>query len=124
VHFQVEWASLSSSRFVHKCISGLPLDLIDRPPQGSWHKSFDSAKGLPPQKQLALKKEIDALLVKKAIERAPKSPGFYARVFLVPKKGGSLRPVFNLKPLNKHVAKRQFKMATVKTVASTIRPND
>jgi len=71
-----------------------------------------------------LDREIKSLLEKEAIERAPRSQGFYARVFLVPKKGGTFRPVFNLKPLNQSIAKRQFKMATVKSVASAIRPGD
>jgi len=81
-------------------------------------------KGLSVEKAGALQKEITSLLEKRAIERAPRTRGFYARVFLVPKKGGSYRPVFNLKPLNQHIHKRKFKMATVRTVAAAIRPGD
>jgi len=71
-----------------------------------------------------LQTEIEALLAKRAVVKSTKSTGFYARVFLVPKKGGKFRPVFNLKPLNAHVIKRQFKMATVRSVANAIRPGD
>jgi len=123
-HFKVKWSSLSSSKFVQRCTSGLPLELSDKPPQGPWKASYDSARGLPPSKLLALQSEIEALLAKRAIVRSTKSSGFYARVFLVPKKGGMFRPVFNLKPLNAHVVKRSFKMATVKSVANAIRPGD
>ena len=42
--------------------------------------------------------EVRALLQKDAIEKAPKIPGFYSRVFLVPKKDGRMRPIISLKP--------------------------
>jgi len=102
----------------------MPIELVDRPPIGPWRASFDSRNGLGETKAQALEGEINSLLEKKAIQPAPKGPGFYAKVFLVPKKGGKWRPVFNLKPLNAHVQKRTFKMATVKSVAQSIRPGD
>ena len=123
-HFKVQWLSITSSKFVLQCLKGLPLELTDRPPQGPWNRKFDSASGLSDIKKKALAKEVKALQAKQAIERVPRTKGFYARVFLVPKKGGSYRPVFNLRPLNQSIAKKKFKMATVKTVASAIRPGD
>ena len=43
---------------------------------------------------------------------------------MVPKKTGTFRPVFNLKPLNQFVRKEAFKMATIRTVANAIRSGD
>jgi len=46
--------------------------------------------------------EVEGLLTKGAIQmvRGKDSPGFYSRLFLVPKKGGQYRSVINLRPLN------------------------
>jgi len=123
-HFKVQWFALSQSKFIQKWVTGMTIELVDRPPIGPWRPSFDSINGLGEAKAQALEKEVDSLLEKGAIQPAARTPGFYAKVFLVPKKGGKWRPVFNLKPLNAHVQKRAFKMATVRSVAQSIRPGD
>lgn len=68
--------------------------------------------------------EIKTLISKGAIECAPKATGFHARVFLVPKKNGKLRLVFNMKPLSRFIAAKSFKMATLKMVARLLRLGD
>lgn len=123
-HFRVSWHKLTSSQFARQAVSGLKLQLSGTPPLTSCYKAFDSAKGNSSDKCKALEAEISKLKQKCAIERAPASTGFYGRVFLVPKKDGSWRPVFNLRPLNKFVKNVAFKMATVRTVAAAIRPGD
>ena len=40
------------------------------------------------------------------------TPGFYSRIFVVPKSSGSWRPVIDLSPLNKMVVQTKFKMET------------
>ena len=102
----------------------MPLQLADRPPLTHFSHKFDSAWATSSEKQRQLGEEIQSLWDKQAIERAAKGPGFYARLFLVKKKNGSFKPVFNLKPLNKHIHKQSFKMATVRTVAESIRQGD
>ena len=42
--------------------------------------------------------------------------GFYSSLFLVPKKDGGLRPVINLKKLNKFIAPHHFKMEGIHTL--------
>ena len=44
------------------------------------------------------------------------TPGFYSRLFLVPKKNRKLRPVIDLSILNQYIKKQPFKMETVKSV--------
>lgn len=69
--------------------------------------------------------EIQALLNKNAIEFVPRnSIGFRSRLFTIPKKTGDRRPVLNLKPLNKFVQQRHFKMETMKQVCTLIRQGD
>ena len=68
-----------------------------------------------------------SLLDKGAIEELdPRSlsPGFYSRLFLVPKTDGSHRPVFDLKSLNQFVHKEKFKMTTPRTVTNAMHKGD
>ena len=75
----------------------------------------------------ALLREIMSLLDKGAIEELdPRSlsPGFYSRLFLVPKTDRSHRPVFDLKSLNQFVHKEKFKMTTPRTVTNAMHKGD
>ncbi|KAF9554419.1 hypothetical protein EC968_009647, partial [Mortierella alpina] len=63
------------------------------------------------EEEQAIEREILALLAKRAIEHAS-GPGFRSRLFTIPKKTGDLRPVLNLKPLNRFVEPESFKMET------------
>ncbi|XP_072235172.1 uncharacterized protein [Leuresthes tenuis] len=74
-----------------------------------------------------LQNEIDSLLLKRAIRVIPieeSQQGFYSRYFLIPKKGGSLRPILDLRVLNSHLRKYTFRMLTVKVLCQSIRPGD
>ena len=69
--------------------------------------------------------EVEALQGKGAIEEVPlSSPGFFSKLFLVPKPVG-WRPIINLKRLNKlFIDCPHFRMDTVKDVALLLRPGD
>ncbi|XP_034564504.1 uncharacterized protein LOC117830473 [Notolabrus celidotus] len=75
-----------------------------------------------------LEEEITSLLNKRAIRAVPDveaQQGFYSRYFLVPKKGStSLRPILDLRVLNKHLRKYTFRMLTHKVLCRSIRPGD
>ena len=74
-----------------------------------------------------LEQEISAMLMKEAIEEISSqavSPGFYGRLFCVPKASGGHRPVLDLSPLNVFLRKIHFRMETVSSVRSAIRPGD
>ncbi|KAL0147865.1 hypothetical protein M9458_056824 [Cirrhinus mrigala] len=71
--------------------------------------------------------EVLILLEKGAIEvvhPAQSESGFYSRYFLVPKKDGGLRPILDLRHLNRALMKRPFKMLTLKQILSHVRPGD
>ena len=50
--------------------------------------------------------------------------GFYSIIFLVPKKDGRMRPVINLKALNRFVEAQHFKMEGMQSMRDLLRPND
>ncbi len=61
--------------------------------------------------------EIAVLLAKDAIEPVPPADmrsGFYSPYFIVPKKSGGLRPILDLRDLNRALHKLPFKMMTQK----------
>jgi hypothetical protein len=87
-------------------------------------QACDSSQGVSNHKATLIADQIETLLRKNAIERAPPTIGFYARLFLVDKKNGGLRSVFNLKPLNRFIMARSFKMATLRMVAHSLREKD
>ena len=55
----------------------------------------------------ALEKEFIDHLHKGAIERAPQTPGFYSRLFVVQKDSGSGRPIIDLSTLNTFIVSQQ-----------------
>ena len=78
------------------------------------------------EKAQSLRNKITSLLNNGAVEEldmvdmAKLSPGFYSRIFLVPKKDGTFRPVFDLKSLNTYVCKEKFKMTTPRAVTRAL----
>ena len=70
--------------------------------------------------------EVKALLAKGAIQEVKTlSPSFVSNIFLVPKKDGGMRPIINLKPLNRQfISAPHFRMDTIKDVSNILRPGD
>jgi hypothetical protein len=64
--------------------------------------------------------------MKGAIELVPQplTPGFYSNMFVIPKKNGGSRPVFNLKTLNQYIQAPHFKMETLQEVTKLIKKNN
>ncbi|KAL0196189.1 hypothetical protein M9458_009761, partial [Cirrhinus mrigala] len=80
-----------------------------------------------PEQGLVMEQEVATLLRKEAIEVVPphdRESGFYSRYFIVPKKDGGLRPILDLRLLNRSVMRLKFKMLTIKQVVSQIRSED
>ncbi|KAI2646546.1 Transposon Ty3-G Gag-Pol polyprotein [Labeo rohita] len=80
-----------------------------------------------PEQGLVMEQEVATLLRKEAIEVVPphvRESGFYSRYFIVPKKDGGLRPILDLRVLNRSVKRLKFRMLTIKQVVSQIRSED
>ncbi len=66
-----------------------------------------------------LRAEVAVLLAKDAIEPVPPAEmklGFYSPYFIVPKKGGGLRPILDLRVLNRALHKLPFRMLTQRRI--------
>ena len=80
-------------------------------------------KGLTQQN--VMQEEIEKFLLNGAIQLVSPSNGqFVSRLFLVPKKTGDLRPVINLRPLNKFIIRKHFKMENLQNVTQLVRKGD
>ncbi|KAF7243259.1 Transposon Ty3-I Gag-Pol polyprotein [Varanus komodoensis] len=68
---------------------------------------------------LVLLDEIHQLLAKGAICRLSLSEGFhgfYSRYFTVPKRDGGLRPILDLRALNRSITPKKFRMTTLQSI--------
>jgi hypothetical protein len=76
-------------------------------------------------KKLRLEAEIKELLAKGAIvETTGDQLAWYSLVFLVPKKNGSWRPVFDLSQLNRHLVIPKFRMESAITIMKSLAKGD
>ncbi len=119
------WLALPSpSRWLIRTIRlGYAIQFARRPPKFRG-VHFTSVKAVDTH---VLRAEIAVLLAKDAIELVPPADmrsGFYSPYFIVPKKSGGLRPILDLRVLNRSLHKLPFKMLTQKRIFECIRPRD
>lgn len=76
------------------------------------------------ERRMALETEVLGLLHKESVVDAPPTPGFYSRLFVVPKASGGFRPVIDLSRLNAYVATSRFRMETARSILDSIRQDD
>ncbi len=125
VRFLRAWLALPSpSRWLIRTIRlGYVIQFARRPPRFRG-VHFTSVKAVDTH---VLRAEIAVLLAKDAIELVPPADmrsGFYSPYFIVPKKSGGLRPILDLRVLNRSLHKLPFKMLTQKRIFECVRPRD
>ena len=70
-------------------------------------------------------KEVSKLIQKGAVSLVDRTPGkFISQLFVVPKSDGVLRPVVNLKALNKFIKKEHFKMECFHMIEDLVKQGD
>ncbi len=119
------WLTLPSlSRWLTRSIRlGYAIQFARRPPKFNGVLETSVAVRNAP----VLREEIAVLLAKDAIEPVPPAEmrqGFYSPYFIVPKKGGGLRPILDLRVLNRALHKLPFKMLTHRRMIKCIQPQD
>ena len=100
---------------------GLP-EFWDPPPLT--RKPMKPSEGGP--KTPVLQAEISTLLQKGTIEPVlfPISPGFYSRLFLVPKPEGKWRPIIDLKALNFYLKVPKLKVESLQSICVSLLPQN
>ena len=119
-----QWRQLDASPWVLRTIErGYKLQFAQPPP--TFEKIiFSQASG---QAAEILRAEIVSLVQKRAVREVPleqRHIGFYSRYFLVKKKGGGLRPILDLRALNKYLKRFRFKMLTAASLVRSLRQGD
>lgn len=121
--FLDKWEEITNDQWVLSVIrEGYKLEFLQAPPFSGVKQTLVSL-----DQETFIQKEIDTLLEKDCIEVVPQQfsqEGFYSIFFLVTKKNGKLRPVINLRPLNRYLETKHFKMETLAKVINMVKPND
>ena len=104
-HFAQNWANITDDEWVLSLIrKGYRIPFKERP-----ILSPDPVFFQQPLSQ-QLEEEVARLLSKGVVEEIiPECPGYYSRIFLVPKKNGKLRLIIDLSVLNHFVYTETFK---------------
>ena len=110
--FADAWGALGDAHASWVVSHGVALDFAERPQLSRVPLSF------PGRNQGILEEQVSQLLQKEAIEpvRDLSSPGFYNRLFVVPKESGGWRPVIDLSAMNRHLVVPHFKMETSQSI--------
>jgi len=121
--YEARWASLSNDAWVTSVISqGFRILFKEREPPTTCRPVFQRNYADGPRR-LALRDVISDYVQKGAVFRLSgnPSPGFYSRVFLVPKRSGAWRMVIDLHLLNQFTQVDSFKMESVNSIRLALR---
>lgn len=121
-HFLSNWEVLTTDKWVLDTVKGFQIPLTVHPVQ----ECCPNTPTFSAEQNLLMQAEVRALVENGAVQVCnPQLQGtFYSTLFLVPKKGGQMRPVINLKKLNEWVAPQHFKMEGMGTLRELLRVND
>ena len=114
------WKKITSDQWALQAVSGYRLEFTSEPQQS--HRQVTVQSG---HKAAVISDEIGKMVEKEAIQevKGTMTDGFFSRLFLVPKKEGQMRPVLNLKPLNRFIY-RHFKMEGMHIVRDLLQRGD
>ncbi|KAK3101403.1 hypothetical protein FSP39_003322 [Pinctada imbricata] len=113
--------SITQDPWIIESVNGVRLNFLSTPVQNQ--KPFQPKFSQADQK--LIDSEINGLIEKNAVQEVNHTPNsFYSNIFLVPKKGGELRPVFNLRELNLFLPYEHFKMEGIHMLKDLLTKND
>ena len=125
--FEAVWRHFRASPEVHALIEDGHEIVFENKAPPLTGPQWNKATKLPPAQMKVIRQEVKDLVSKGAMrkiskEEAQQNPGFYSKMFYVSKPNKKWRPIINLKPFNKYVLKKNFKMETVRDVRNLLQP--
>ena len=115
------WKSFCKDRKVLKHVAGIKIPFTEKVIQTTPVREIRMKEN---EQEFVRQKLID-LQRSGCIEEIKRpTDGWISNIFLRPKKDGSYRLILNLKPLNKYIAYKKFKMPSIRTVVHMIKKDD
>ena len=121
--FIINWKLITQDPWVLENVLSHKLELVETPVQ----MKAPEEPHLSPEQESCMNDELSKLVQKDAISQVlnPKpSESFISRMFLVPKKDGSQRPIVDLRDLNKFIVWEHFKMEGIHLVKHLLQKGD
>ena len=101
-------------------MKGVKIPFVQEP-----HQVLKPVTTTTSESEKILDTEVQNLLQKGAIFQTTLSDeGFYSRLFLIPKKDGTMRPVFDLSLLNNFIENKHFQMENLSSIKTLLNPGD
>ena len=123
--FQQNWESITRDHIILEAISGYKIEFIETP-ETNWNAN--RPQHMKKENLDIIEKEIAELLTKRAVEMVefPHHDHIqvFSNIFIRPKRDGGLRPIFNLKELNKFIQYEHFKMEGFYVVKNLLQKGD
>ena len=120
-NFLPNWIKISQDAVLLHTVQGLELEWEEIPS----HSITNKGPRFSPEENKLIEIEIQAMLQKQAIAPANHCKiQFIGHLFLRPKKDGGMRPVFNMKKLNKFIQYKHFKMEGLFMLKTLLLRND
>ena len=116
------WQLITQDPWVLESVQGYKLEFTQTPVQ----RRAPEEPHLPSELESGMAEEMSKLVVKGAISAVAgvHPEGFISRMFLVPKKDGSHRPIIDLRELNKFIKGEHFKMEGIHLVKDLLQQGD
>ena len=116
------WSKITSDPWVLSQTQGHALELTSMPTQGGAPRECQQSQVL----DNILATEILTLLEKEAISKIPPplGKGFLSRMFVVPNKDGNVRPIIDLRDLNRFVIQAHFKIEGIHLIKDLLGEGD
>ena len=125
--FAGRWGKFYASRAIKKLVKyGYKMKFDVLPKLSEPRRAF--ATKLPLEQMDVVRNSDAEFLSKGAVrklskEEAKNSPGFYSKLFAVPKPNGTWRMIIDMRQLNHHISKQKFRMQGLKDVRNVLKQN-
>ena len=125
--FAGRWGKFYASRDIKKLVKyGYKMKFDFLPKLSEPRRAFSTK--LPPEQMEVVRNSVAEFLAKGAVRKLSKEearniPGFYSKLFAVPKPNGTWRMIIDMRQLNHHISKQKFRMQGLKDVRSALKQN-